>query len=67
MLANMCVESHLREFLEQGFETIIVKDAIAGPIHPQWGDGYESALVNYRFLAHELLSTDSCLTFNLMN
>jgi Isochorismatase family len=31
MLANMCVESHLRELLEQGFEVAVVKDATAGP------------------------------------
>jgi nicotinamidase-related amidase len=29
MLANMCVESHLRELLEQGFEAAVVKDATA--------------------------------------
>jgi nicotinamidase-related amidase len=58
MLANMCVESHLREFLEQGFEVAVVKDAIAGPSHPEWGDGYEAALVNYRYLAHAVLSAD---------
>ena len=40
MLANICVESHLREFLEQGFEVAIVRDATAGPRHPVWGDGY---------------------------
>ena len=34
MLANICVESHLREFLEQGFEVAVVKDATAGPRHP---------------------------------
>jgi len=27
MLANMCVESHLRELIEQGFEVAMVKDA----------------------------------------
>lgn len=58
MLANLCVESHLREFLEQGFEVAIVKDAIAGPRHPEWGDGYQAAMINYRFLAHVVLSTD---------
>lgn len=58
MLANMCVESHLRELLEQGFEIAVVKDATAGPRHPEWGDGYQAALINYRFLAHALLSTD---------
>ncbi len=36
MLANMWVESHLRELLEQGFEVAVVKDATAGPRHPQW-------------------------------
>ena len=40
MLANLCVESHLRELLEQGFEVAIVKDATAAPRHPQLGDGY---------------------------
>jgi nicotinamidase-related amidase len=58
MLANMCVESHLREFLEQGFEVAIVKDATAGPRHPEWGDGYKAATINYAFLAHAVLTTD---------
>lgn len=44
MLANMCVESHLREFLEQGFEVAVVRDAIAAPKIPD-GDGYLSALI----------------------
>ena len=29
MLANMCVEAHLRDLLEQGFETVVAKDATA--------------------------------------
>src|SRR5437899_11501088 len=57
MLANICVESHLRELLEQGFEVAIVKGATAGPRHPVWGDGYGAAIINYRFLAHAALST----------
>ena len=61
MLANMCVESHLREFLEQGFEVAIVKDATAGPRHPVWGDGYQAAMINYQFLAHAVLSTDEAV------
>ncbi|SNS50807.1 Isochorismatase family protein [Streptosporangium subroseum] len=55
---NMCVESHLREFLEQGFETAVVRDATAGPRHPDWGDGYEAAIINYRYLAHAVPSTE---------
>jgi len=61
MLANMCVESHLRELLEQGFEVAVVKDATAGPRHPVWGDGYQAAIVNYRFLAHAVPSTDEAV------
>jgi nicotinamidase-related amidase len=57
MLANLCVESHLRELLEQGFEVAVVKDATAGPRHPELGDGFQAAMINYRFLANAILST----------
>jgi nicotinamidase-related amidase len=57
MLANMCVESHLRELLEQGFQVAVIKDATAGPRHPVWGDGYQAAIINYRFLAHAVWTT----------
>jgi nicotinamidase-related amidase len=57
VLANMCVESHLRELLEQGFEVAVITDATAGPRHPQRGDGYAAAMINYRYLAHAVLST----------
>jgi len=58
MLANMCVESHLRELIEQGFEVAVVKDATAAPKHPTWGYGYTAALINYAYLAHAVLRTD---------
>ncbi len=58
MLANMCVESHLRDLLEQGFEVIVAKDATAAPRHPEWGYGYTAALINFAFLANAVLSTD---------
>lgn len=61
MMANLCVESHLRELLEQGFEIAVVKDAVAGPRHPVWGDGYKAALINYQFLAHAVWSTDEAV------
>lgn len=57
MLANMCVEAHLRDLIEQGFEVTVVADATAGPRHPTWGDGYQAALVNYAFLAHAVVTT----------
>lgn len=37
MLANMCVESHLRDLLEQGFEVAVAKDATAAPRTPRVG------------------------------
>jgi len=61
MLSNLCVESHLREFLEQGFEVVVVRDAIAGPQTPD-GDGYLSALINMRYLAHGLWTTDDTIS-----
>jgi len=61
MLANMCVESHLRELLEQGFEVAVAKDATAAPKHPEWGYGYTAALINYSFLAHAVWTTDETL------
>lgn len=61
MLANLCVESHLRELLEQGFEVAVVKDATAGPRHPVLGDGYAAAIVNFGFLAHAVLTTDDAV------
>ncbi|WP_186017833.1 cysteine hydrolase family protein [Burkholderia gladioli] len=56
MAANLCIESHLRELIEQGFEVLVVRDATAGPRVPE-GDGYLAALVNFRFIAHALWST----------
>jgi nicotinamidase-related amidase len=58
MLANMCVESHLRELLEQGFEVAVAKDATAAPKHPEWGYGYTAALINFAYLAHAVWTTD---------
>jgi len=58
MLANMCVESHLRDLLEQGFEVLVARDATAGPRHPEWGYGYTAALVNFNFLAHAVRYTE---------
>jgi len=58
MSANLCVEAHLREFLEQGFEIAVVKDATAGAQTPELGDGYASALTNFGFLANDVWTTE---------
>lgn len=57
MSANLCVESHMRELLEQGFEVAVVKDATAAAQVPE-GDGYAAALVNFRFIANAVLTTE---------
>jgi len=61
MSANLCVEAHLRELLEDGFEVAVVKDATAAPQHPDIGDGYAAALVNFGYLANEVLSTKEAI------
>lgn len=60
MSSNLCIESHLREMLEQGFEVAVVKDATAGAKVPE-GDGYAAALVNYRMLANTVWTTQETL------
>jgi len=49
MSANLCVEAHMRELLEQGFEVAVVKDATA------------AALVNFRFMANDVWTTDEAV------
>jgi nicotinamidase-related amidase len=61
MSANLCVEAHMRELLEQGFEVTVVKDATAGARHPELGDGYKAALVNFGFMANAVLTTDEVI------
>jgi nicotinamidase-related amidase len=61
MSANLCVEAHLRELLEQGFEVTVVKDATAGARHPELGDGYQAALINYGYIANAVLTTDEAV------
>jgi len=60
MSANLCVESHLRELLEQGFEVAVVADATAAAQVAE-GDGFAAAAVNYRFLASAVWSTDEAV------
>jgi nicotinamidase-related amidase len=45
MSANLCIESHRRELLEQGFEVAVVSDATA------------AAMTNFRYIAGTVLTT----------
>jgi len=60
MAANLCLEGHMRELVEQGFEVVVIKDATAGPRLPE-GDGYLAALVNFRFLANGIWTTEQAV------
>ncbi|MEL6184187.1 MAG: cysteine hydrolase [Myxococcota bacterium] len=57
MSANLCIESHMRELLEVGFEVAVVKDATAAAQVPE-GDGYLAALINFRMIANAVWSTE---------
>jgi nicotinamidase-related amidase len=61
MSANLCVEAHMRELLEQGFDVTVVKDATAAAKTPELGDGYETALTNFRFMANAVVTTEEAL------
>ncbi|ERG94286.1 cysteine hydrolase family protein [Haloquadratum walsbyi] len=54
MSANLCVESHLRDAVENGFEVITVTDATAAAGQ----DALEAAHTNFGFIAHETVTTE---------
>ena len=56
MSGNLCVESHMRELLEMGFEVAVVTDATASAIVPGL-DGNAAAQINYRFIASTTWTT----------
>lgn len=58
MSANLCVEAHMRQLIEDGFDVTVVKDATAGAMHPELGDGYQSALTNFGYIASAVVTTD---------
>lgn len=57
MSANLCVESHMRQLTEDGFEVHIVSDATAAARHPELGDGYAAALTNFKYIAAGVSNT----------
>jgi nicotinamidase-related amidase len=56
MSANLCVESHLRELQERGFDVAVAADATAAAKVPGL-DGMLAALVNFRMLASDVWTT----------
>jgi nicotinamidase-related amidase len=60
MSANLCTESHMREFMEQGFEVQIVSDGTAAAVLPGL-DGYAAAMVNFRMIANAVRTTEETI------
>jgi nicotinamidase-related amidase len=60
MSGNLCVESHLRELLEEGFEVAVVYDATASAVLPGM-NGYEASLTNFKMIASKVYSTEEFL------
>lgn len=59
-VGNLCVEAHMRDLIENGFQVAMVRDATAGTRNEE-GHGYEAAMVNWRFMAHALWSTSQAV------
>lgn len=57
MSANLCVESHMRSLIENGFDVAVVKDATAAAQTPDL-DGYAAALTNFSMIATKVFTTE---------
>jgi nicotinamidase-related amidase len=58
--ANVCLESHMRDLIEAGFEVAMVRDAVGGAVNDE-GDGYQAAMINWRFMANSLWTTEQAV------
>lgn len=57
MSGNLCVEAHLRDLLEDGFETAVISDATASAILPGL-NGYEASMTNFTMLSSRVFKTN---------
>lgn len=57
--ANLCTDSHMRELVEQGFNVVMVKDAVGAPGE----EAYDAALLNYSMIANAVWTTDEAVAF----
>lgn len=57
MNANLCVDSHMRELIELGYNVIVVSDAVGAPGE----EAYQAALTNYGYIANQVLTTEEVL------
>ena len=57
--ANLCTDSHMRELMEQGFNVVVVKDAVGAPGE----DAYNAAVFNYGMIANAVWDTKQAMDF----
>lgn len=57
MSTNLCLESHVRQFLEEGFEVAVIADASASAKLPGL-DTFKGALMNLRLLTSHIFTTE---------
>jgi len=55
-VANLCLEDHMRNLIQNGFEVVMVRDAVAAAANEE-GSGYDAAMINWRFMANAVWST----------
>ena len=53
MIANLCVESHLRDAIECGFDVVVVSDATCGTSE----DATKASLATFDLIATEVVTT----------
>jgi len=56
-VANLCLEDHMRNLIRDGFETVMVRDAVAAAANEE-GAGYDAAMINWRFMANAVWTTE---------
>lgn len=57
MVANLCVETHVRVATDDGFRTVVVGDAVA----TLSDEAHDATLANFALVATEVVSTDDVL------
>lgn len=57
LVANLCVDSHMRALMENGFRVYVVNDAVAAPGE----EAYQAALTNYGMIANGVMTTQEAV------
>ncbi|KAJ3478101.1 hypothetical protein NLG97_g8664 [Lecanicillium saksenae] len=59
-VGNLCLENHVRDLIEAGFEVVVVRDAIAAGANDE-GDGYNAAMTNFRYITNGIWTTEEAV------